>query len=137
MKASLYFDGACHGNPGPSAGGAVLRIETRMEPKLVQGGVFHGTNNQAEYSGLISGLHEALKAGVRHIEIRGDSKLVVEQVNGRWRAKQAHLRSLQGEAQMLLAQFDSWSLEWIPRESNKIADRTANQALRNGIYPRR
>lgn len=134
MKAALNFDGACHGNPGPSAGGAVLRVETSSEPHLVYGHQFVGTNNEAEYQGLIHGLRAGLERGVQHIAVRGDSKLVVEQVHGRWGCHKAHLKPLLDEARSLLSRYNSWTLEWVPREHNSAADRAANEALRR--YPR-
>lgn len=135
----MHFDGACRGNPGgKSAGAAVLFFhdpDGRLASTLTaHGKVFHGTNNEAEWQGLLAGLHQALKVGVKHLTIRGDSKLVVEQVRGNWRVKTEHLKPLHGEAMALLENFDSWQISWVPREHNSIADRASNEAI---DHPRR
>lgn len=116
---------------GPKASNVVTG---HQKPITVLGEVFHGTNNEAEYQGLLVGLHEALKRGVKHLKIYGDSKLVVYQIGGHWRVKKDHLKPLCGEALALLAEFDSWTAEWVPRHLNKEADRASNEAIDN---PRR
>lgn len=136
MRAILHFDGACRGNPGGlSAGGAVISFPYGPDGPdtasrlTVLGAVFQGTNNEAEYHGLLAGLHEALEVRVRHLEIFGDSMLVVRQVKGEWRVNKAHLRPLCAEAMTLLKNFDSWTIAWVPREQNREADRASNQAI--------
>lgn len=104
-------------------------VRAESKPIVVLGPVFNGTNNEAEWHGLLAGLHEALKLNVDDLTIYGDSKLVVEQVAGRWRVKKPHLKPLHGEAKALLANFDRWSIKWIPREHNTEADRESNHAL--------
>lgn len=148
MRATLHFDGACRGNPGGKSAGAAVLSGMRFEdqaadslayamgkvppkPVVVRGPVFHGTNNEAEFQGLLVGLHEALIIGVQHLEIRGDSKLVVETIAGRWRCKAPHLKPLHAEALALLDQFRSWKISWVPREQNKEADRASNEAIDN------
>jgi ribonuclease HI len=81
-----------------------------------------GTHNTAEWEALKLGLRLALKHGERHVVVKGDSTLVVKQVNREWKTKSPTLRSLRTEAEDLLAQFESWRVEWIPRKENWRAD---------------
>ncbi|MDQ5854869.1 MAG: bifunctional RNase H/acid phosphatase, partial [Actinomycetota bacterium] len=87
------------------------------------------TNNVAEYSGLIAGLSAALKEGADSAEARMDSKLVVEQMSGRWQVKQPHLRPLASEAAGLARQLGDVTYTWVPRARNAHADRLANEAM--------
>jgi ribonuclease HI len=121
MKAILFFDGsAAPSNPGHCTAGAVLITpdDTKHEYSQFMG---TGTNNSAEFGGLILGLTKAIEHGVRDIEIYGDSDLVVKCTNGDWNTKQAHLYIALTYAKDLLSCFESWSMQWIPREQN-IAD---------------
>lgn len=135
----IEADGGSRGNPGPSAYGAVLRDADTGEV-IAEDGTTLGvaTNNYAEYSGLIAGLRlaEAYAPGA-DIVVRMDSKLVVEQMSGRWKIKHPDLRPLATEASGL-APFGT-TYTWIPRERNKHADRLANEALdgkRSGVTTR-
>jgi ribonuclease H / adenosylcobalamin/alpha-ribazole phosphatase len=122
-------DGGSRGNPGPAAYGAVLRdadtgevLAERAEPIGV------ATNNVAEYRGLIAGLELAREhAPGAHVEVRLDSKLVIEQMAGRWRIKHPDMRPLALEAQRLTPPGVTWT--WVPREQNAHADRLLNEAL--------
>lgn len=136
MRATMHFDGACKGNPGPAAGAAVLYFDNVIprHPVPHHGERFVGTNNEAEWKGLLVGIHAALKAGVKHLTIHGDSKLVVEAVAGRWKCKAPNLKPFHGEAMALLQNFEHWEIHWIPREQNRQADHASNVALRQ---PRR
>ena len=87
------------------------------------------TNNVAEYRGLIAGLEEAAKLGATEVEVLMDSKLVVEQMSGRWQVKHPDLRALLKQAKALDARFDRISYAWIPRAKNSHADRLANEAM--------
>jgi probable phosphoglycerate mutase len=87
------------------------------------------TNNVAEYTALLLALREAQRLNARAIELRLDSKLIVEQLYGRWRVKDAKLQVLHAEARSLLAGFDSWSARHEPRATNRAADALANLAL--------
>lgn len=127
MKAVLRFDGACKGNPGPAAGGAVLEVQE--ETVICHGKPFTGTNNEAEYQGLIVGLRRAIELGVTDLTVFGDSNLVVNQVNGEWGIHRPHLRLLREQAKRLLNRIPTWSLAWVPREQNAAADSAANAAL--------
>jgi len=129
-------DGGSRGNPGPAAYGAVLR-DAETGAVIAEEGTTIGvaSNNVAEYSGLIAGLRLAARfAPDADIEVRMDSKLVVEQMSGRWKIKHPDMRPLAAEASGL-APFGT-TYTWVPRERNKHADRLANEALdgiRSGI----
>jgi broad specificity phosphatase PhoE/ribonuclease HI len=87
------------------------------------------TNNVAEYRGLIAGLEEARRLGAAEVWVRMDSKLVVEQMSGRWKVKHPGMAELHQQARALASTFSSVSFAWIPREQNKHADRLANEAM--------
>lgn len=127
----IEADGGSRGNPGPSSYGALIRdADTGMV--IAQRGETIGTatNNVAEYTGLIAGL-ELLREyapDVTDVEVRMDSKLVIEQMAGRWKIKHESMRPLAQEAQRLLPRGDvTWT--WVPREQNAAADALANAAL--------
>ena len=90
-----------------------------------------GTSNDAEYMGLIKGLEAALYKKVKRIHVFMDSKLVVQQVNGDWRAKQKSMADKRDRALKLLEKFNQWSLTWVPREYNKVADSLARKAFKD------
>jgi len=128
-RAVLYADGACRGNPGPAGSGAALvnaEGEVVAEATLFLG---HGTNNVAEYTALIIGLEAARRHNVEDLEVRMDSKLVVEQMNGKWRVRDAKLIPLAIRARELFAQFPKKRIRHIPRAENHIADALANRAI--------
>ena len=132
----IEADGGSRGNPGPAAYGAVL-FDADTGEVIAEDGRTIGvaSNNVAEYSGLIAGLKLAeLYAPGADIEVRMDSKLVVEQMSGRWKIKHPDMRPLAMEANRL-APFGT-TYTWVPREQNKHADRLANEALdgkRDGV----
>ncbi|WP_414675516.1 bifunctional RNase H/acid phosphatase [Lentzea sp.] len=130
MKVIVEADGGSRGNPGPAGYGAVVRDklsgETLAERK---GAIGVATNNVAEYQGLIAGLEAARELGAEVVEVRMDSKLVVEQMSGRWKIKHPSMQPLAKEARELARAFGSVKYEWIPRERNKQADRLANEAM--------
>jgi ribonuclease HI len=122
-------DGGSRGNPGPAAYGALVRDALTAEVLLSEGltiGV--ATNNVAEYRGLIAGLEMAREIDpTAPVEVRMDSKLVIEQMAGRWRVKHPSMRPLALEANGLRPYRVTWT--WIPREQNKQADALVNRAL--------
>jgi probable phosphoglycerate mutase len=130
LKVVVEADGGARGNPGPAGYGAVVR-EAATGEVLVERAATIGvaTNNVAEYSGLIAGLRAAADVGAVEVEVRMDSKLVVEQMSGRWQIKHPNLRPLAAEAAALVARFDRVRLTWIPREENRRADALANAAM--------
>jgi hypothetical protein len=86
MSFTLFFDGACRGNPGPMAIGAVL-LENGKKVKELSENIGRGTNNIAEWNALIGGLKLALAHGCRELEVKGDSQLVIRQISGKYRLK--------------------------------------------------
>jgi probable phosphoglycerate mutase len=123
-------DGGSRGNPGIAAGGAVVIDESTGEV-LAEVGVFVGvaTNNVAEYSGLLAGLTRARQIDAEApIHVRMDSKLVVEQMSGRWKIKHPDMRELALEAQSVIA-GSTVTFEWIAREFNSRADAVANRSM--------
>ena len=129
-RVIIEADGGSRGNPGPAGYGAVVRdADTGELLAEVAAGLGTATNNVAEYSGLIAGLGAALKEGADSAEARMDSKLVVEQMSGRWQVKQPHLRPLASEAAGLARQLGEVTYTWVPRARNAHADRLANEAM--------
>ncbi|MFJ2647168.1 bifunctional RNase H/acid phosphatase [Streptomyces sp. NPDC087420] len=126
-------DGGSRGNPGPAGYGAVV-LDPRTGEALAEAAAYVGvaTNNVAEYKGLIAGLTaaKALDPEAR-VHVRMDSKLVVEQMTGRWKIKHPDMKPLAAEAARILP-ADRVTYEWIPREKNKHADRLANEAMDAG-----
>ncbi|AHH94429.1 bifunctional RNase H/acid phosphatase [Kutzneria albida] len=140
MRVIVEADGGSRGNPGPAGyGSVVLDAETREVLAERKDALGVTTNNVAEYQGLIAGLKAAAELGADAVEVRMDSKLVVEQMSGRWQVKHPAMQPLAREAKQLVAGFDSVEFEWIPRERNKHADRLANEAMdeQAGIAPKR
>ena len=128
-RAVLYADGAARGNPGPAGSGAALVDENGRVIAEAMRHLGHATNNVAEYTALIIGLEVARTHEVEDLEIRMDSKLVVEQMNGKWRIRHPNIRPLALRAGELLAQFPKRTIRHIPREQNAIADQLANRAI--------
>ncbi|MCX5283021.1 bifunctional RNase H/acid phosphatase [Streptomyces sp. NBC_00198] len=126
-------DGGSRGNPGPAGYGSVV-IDAVTGETLVERAEYIGvaTNNVAEYRGLIAGLRAArdLDPAAR-VRVRMDSKLVVEQMSGRWQIKHPDMRPLAAEAARVLPRSQV-TYEWIPRAQNKHADRLANEAMDAG-----
>lgn len=127
----IEADGGSRGNPGPSSYGALVR-DADTGKVIAQRGetIGIGTNNVAEYTGLIAGLEMAREYApdATDVEVRMDSKLVIEQMAGRWKIKHASMKPLAVEAQRLLPPGGvTWT--WVPREQNSAADALANAAL--------
>ena len=130
MKVIVEADGGSRGNPGPAGYGSVVWSADRgavlAESKEAIG---RATNNVAEYRGLIAGLGEAARLGATEIDVLMDSKLVVEQMSGRWKVKHPDIAPLHRQATALAARFDRVTYKWIPRLENNHADRLANEAM--------
>jgi ribonuclease H / adenosylcobalamin/alpha-ribazole phosphatase len=130
VKVVIEADGGSRGNPGPAGYGAVVRTEDGStilaETKQAIG---RATNNVAEYRGLIAGLDDAVKLGVTEAAVFMDSKLVVEQMSGRWKVKHPDLIELHAQAGKLASRLDKVSYTWVPRARNSHADRLANEAM--------
>jgi probable phosphoglycerate mutase len=127
----IEADGGSRGNPGPAGYGAVVKDPDGHVLAEAAESIGIATNNVAEYRGLIAGLNSLLALGVEGepIEVRMDSKLVIEQMAGRWKVKHEGLRPLALEAAALARRFRVTAWKWIPRERNKHADRLANEAM--------
>ncbi|MHB1286485.1 MAG: ribonuclease HI family protein [Leptospirales bacterium] len=125
----LYCDGASRGNPGRSALGFVLQEEDGTI-FLEEGRVLPvGTNNQAEYLALVAGLEAARKSGIKELLVRADSELMVRQVTGRYKVRNAGLLHHYQKVQDLVKSFSRIRFEHVPRSMNANADRLANEAL--------
>ena len=130
MKVLVEVDGGSRGNPGPAGYGCVVWSEDHATVLAEHGhAIGVTTNNVAEYRALIAGLEAARAFPARAVEVRGDSKLVIEQVKGTWKVKQAHLRPLMEDVRRLLAAYERTALVHVPREQNKDADLLVNAAL--------
>src|SRR6185312_14902361 len=139
MKVIVEADGGSRGNPGPAGYGSVVwsadHSTVLAESKEAIG---RATNNVAEYRGLIAGLEEAARIGATEVAVSMDSKLVVEQMSGRWNVKHPDLIPLHQRARALATRFDRIGYSWIPRANNSHADRLANEAMdaAAGLPPR-
>lgn len=130
VKVLIEADGGSRGNPGPAGYGCVI-WSADHQSVLAEHSAAIGvaTNNVAEYRGLIAGLEEARHLGANEVGVSMDSKLVVEQMSGRWKAKHPAMAELLQQARALASTFDSVTYQWIPREQNRHADRLANAAM--------
>jgi len=130
LRVIVEADGGARGNPGPAGYGAVVKEAGTGEILLERAeAIGVATNNVAEYSGLIAGLQAAADLGAVEVDVRMDSKLVVEQMSGRWQIKHPGLRPLAAQAANLVSRFDTVRFTWVPRERNKRADALANAAM--------
>lgn len=125
----VFIDGAARGNPGPAAIGVV--VLTRQGRRVAAFGEVIGeaTNNFAEYTALVHALRLLSVYEVDRLHIYADSELVVRQIRGLYRVKERSLRSLHFQVMSMLGRYRDWSIQHIPREENREADRLANQAL--------
>lgn len=126
---TLYFDGCSKGNPGRAGAGAVLY---RDNEEVWSGGapLPHATNNQAEYTGLLVGLQYAVEElGLQQLLVRGDSKLVIEQMAGRYACRAPTLAPLLQEAHALAARIPAIQYEHVLRHLNQRADALSNEYL--------
>jgi ribonuclease HI len=125
----VYCDGAARGNPGPAGIGVVVTDERGRVLARVAQGIGVATNNVAEYRAALEGLRSAARLGGTHVLVRSDSRLLVEQLSGRFRVKNPPLIRLHGEVRAQLSQFLDVGFEHVPREHNRDADRLANQGV--------
>jgi len=125
----LFTDGAARGNPGPAGLGVVIEDDQGMRLRGLCRFIGTATNNQAEYLALIEGLRSAQEWKPDRLEVYLDSNLVVEQVQGRYRVKNAALQPLHREATRLLAAFPEVKVGHVRREKNRGADALANKAI--------
>ncbi len=129
MKVTLYTDGGARGNPGPAASAFVLEAEdgTVLDARGDTIGV--ATNNVAEYRALTAGLARALELGLGEVEVVSDSELLVKQMRGEYKVKNAALRELSLEAARLAREIGKVSYRAVRREHNELADSLVNEAL--------
>ena len=129
MKVIVVCDGASRGNPGPAGiGAAVLSPDGEVLAEVAEG-IGETTNNVAEYTAALEGLRRAAELGADEVEVRSDSRLLVEQLAGRYRVKAAHLRPLHAEVLAEAARFRRIAFTHVPREQNTHADRLANEGV--------
>ena len=131
MKAKLYTDGGSRGNPGPAAYAYVLEGEdgTVFDSRGEAIGV--ATNNVAEYRALVEGLGAAERSGIDELEVVSDSELLVKQMRGEYKVKNAALRELSLEAARIGRRIGTVRYRAVRREHNTLADRLVNEALDN------
>jgi ribonuclease HI len=129
VKLVVNVDGGARGNPGPAAIAAVVQdgagevLQERGER------IGRATNNVAEYKALLLGIGMAATLGASELELVGDSELVVKQVKGEYKVKDATMRALHAQVKAALRNFDSWTIRHVRREHNVEADRLVNEVL--------
>ena len=131
IKRTLIFtDGVAEPNPGPAAIGAAIKDEQGKLIASISQPIGRATNNQAEYRAIIAALEKAIGLGADQVDMRSDSELVVNQINGRYRVKNAALKSLHQQVKRLQRQLKGFTITHIPRQQNKEADSLAGKALK-------
>jgi ribonuclease HI len=128
-RAIVNVDGGARGNPGPAAIGVVVRGASGDVLEEAAETIGETTNNVAEYRALLRGIELAAANGATDLELIGDSELVVRQVEGRYKVKNAGMKELHEEVKRALRGFDSWSIRHVRRAENADADRLVNEAL--------
>ena len=129
MKATLWTDGGARGNPGPAAYAYVLEADDGTVLEARGEAIGTATNNVAEYSALVAGLHAAAAAGVRELEVRSDSELMVKQMRGEYRVKNRELQALFLDASLAARDVGEVTYTHVRREHNELADRLVNETL--------
>lgn len=129
----LYADGASEGNPGPSGAGVVIENPQGVKLKEISCYLGRFSNNVAEYLALIIGLLEAKLLGIKSLEVYLDSELLVNQINGVYKVRSEHLKSLWRLVRFLNQKFGDIRYNYIERRENKAADKLATQAINNAI----
>ncbi len=128
-RAIIWVDGAARGNPGPAAIGATIKDEQGKLVASISQRIGTTTNNQAEYRAVIAALEKAISLGARHVELNSDSELVVRQISGKYRVKNANLKPLYQKVKQLQSLLEGFTITHIPRQQNREADNLANRAL--------
>jgi ribonuclease HI len=131
-----HSDGGARGNPGPAGYGVVIQDQSGRKVAQLSEYLGHQTNNFAEYQGLIAALEYALHHGPKAIKVISDSELLVRQIKGIYKVKNATLQDLHGRAKELIAKLDWFVIGHALREQNTEADRLANQAMDKGMGKR-
>ena len=128
-RVVIYADGASRGNPGPAAIGVTIKDKRGKLITFISQCIGRATNNQAEYRAIIAALEEATRLGVKQVDIKMDSELVVKQINGEYRVKKATLKPLYQQVKQLQSRLKTFTITYIPRQQNTEADNLANKAL--------
>jgi ribonuclease HI len=128
-----HSDGGARGNPGPAGFGVVIKDESGRKVAALSEYLGHQTNNFAEYQGLIAALEYAIEHGPKALKLISDSELLVRQIKGIYKVKNATLQDLHGRAKELIAQLEWFSIGHAFREQNQEADRLANEAMDKGM----
>jgi ribonuclease HI len=128
-----HSDGGARGNPGPAGYGVVIEDETGRKVATLSEYLGHQTNNFAEYQGLIGALEYAIEHGPKALKLISDSELLVRQIKGIYKVKNAVLQDLHARAKELIVQLDWFSIGHALREHNQEADRLANEAMDKGM----
>jgi len=129
VKARLFTDGGARGNPGPAAAAYVLEAEDGTVLAAHGEAIGVATNNVAEYRALVAGLARAGELGVDELEVVSDSELLVKQMRGEYKVKNAALQELSRRAGQLARELGSVRYTAVRREHNELADRLVNEAL--------
>ena len=125
----MFTDGGARGNPGPAAAAFVLERDDGTVLDARGDAIGVATNNVAEYTALLNGLRRAVELGVTEVEVVSDSELMVKQMRGEYKIKNAALRELALEAARLARALGSVTYTAVRREHNKLADQLVNDAL--------
>src|SRR3954469_7040794 len=128
-----HSDGGARGNPGPAGYGVVIQDESGRKVAALSEYLGHQTNNFAEYQGLIAALEYTLKHGPKALKLISDSELLVRQIKGIYKVKNATLLDLHGRAKQLIGQLEWFSIGHALREHNREADQLANEAMDKGM----
>jgi ribonuclease HI len=129
VKARLFTDGGARGNPGPAAAAYVLEADDGTVLAAHGEAIGVATNNVAEYRALVAGLERARELGVAELEVVSDSELLVKQMRGEYKVKNAALRELSTRAAHLGRELGAVRYTAVRREHNELADRLVNEAL--------
>lgn len=128
-----FSDGGARGNPGPSGYGVVIQDQAGRKVAALSEYLGHQTNNFAEYQGLIAALEYAIANGHKALKVISDSELLVRQIKGIYKVKNAALQDLHARAKELIAKLDWFSIGHVLRGQNEEADRLANAAMDKGM----
>jgi len=129
---SLYFDGASRGNPGPAGAGGVIYDAQQKIVDTYAINLGETTNNVAEYGGLLAGLNRCCELNIKELKVYGDSNLVINQVNGKWKVKNKKLKGIYDQVKKVQEFFTTISFEHVYRKNNKEADKMANVGVDGG-----
>ncbi len=129
-RVVIFTDGTAEPNPGPAAIGATIKDEQGKLITSISQPIGQATNNQAEYRAIIAALENAISLGASQVDIHSDSELVVRQINGRYRVKNAALKPLYQRVKQLQSQLKGFTITHIPRQQNIEADILAGNALK-------